>query len=117
MSASKKSGSFVAVLGNDTLDFDYYGSVEHYDNYVSKRTTCYIDKYSRGASKNAELMDSMHIYIIPLRFLPPASLISSDLSSSGATNRFLSQPSGGKMPCSTAKNARSNWPGPQRFHH
>lgn len=40
---------FVAVLGNDTLDFAYYGSVERYDSYVKKRTTCYIDTKTRGA--------------------------------------------------------------------
>jgi hypothetical protein len=38
-----------AVLGNDTLDFDYYNSVERYDQYVPKRTTCYIDRRNRGA--------------------------------------------------------------------
>lgn len=38
-----------AVLGNDTLDFDYYNSVERYDQYVPKRTTCYIDRRNKGA--------------------------------------------------------------------
>ena len=37
------------MLGNDTLDFDYYNSVERYDQYVPKRTTCYIDRTHRGA--------------------------------------------------------------------
>lgn len=49
LKAHSKSDRFVAVLGNDTLDFDYYGSVERYDTYVPKRTTCYIDKDHRGS--------------------------------------------------------------------
>jgi hypothetical protein len=49
MAAHSKPDRFVAVLGNDTLDFDYYGSVERYDTYVKKRTTCYIDSKNRGS--------------------------------------------------------------------
>jgi hypothetical protein len=47
--AHSRPDRFVAVLGNDTLDFDYYNSVERYDQYVPKRTTCYIDRRNRGS--------------------------------------------------------------------
>jgi hypothetical protein len=48
------------VLGNDTLDFDYYNSVERYDQYVPKRTTCYIDRRNRGALQPLTPSPSAH---------------------------------------------------------
>lgn len=49
MTSARTVLSPAAVLGNDTLDFDYYNSVERYDQYVSRRPSCYIDRRNRGA--------------------------------------------------------------------
>lgn len=38
----------VAVLGNSTLDFNYYGPVEEYEQNVASRPSCYIDQTNRG---------------------------------------------------------------------
>lgn len=51
--------SAVAVVGNDTLDFDYYNSVERYDSYVPRRPSCYIDSRNRGADASPSFKCSM----------------------------------------------------------
>jgi hypothetical protein len=38
----------VAVVGNSTLDFNYYGPVEEYATYVKSRPACYIDEDNPG---------------------------------------------------------------------
>jgi len=54
LAAHSQPNRFVAVLGNDTLDFNYYGSVERYDTYVKSRPSCYIDTKTRGSEIAAE---------------------------------------------------------------
>jgi hypothetical protein len=39
-----------AVVGNSTLDFNYYGPVEEYATYVKSRPACYIDENNPGTT-------------------------------------------------------------------
>lgn len=39
-----------AVVGNSTLDFNYYGPVEEYATYVKSRPACYIDEDNPGTT-------------------------------------------------------------------
>lgn len=40
--------SCIAVVGNSTLDFNYYGPVEEYATYVKSRSSCYINAQNPG---------------------------------------------------------------------
>lgn len=37
------------MVGNSTLDFNYYGPVEEYATYVQSRPSCYINADQPGA--------------------------------------------------------------------
>lgn len=44
---NSQAQAFVAVLGNNTLDFNYYGPVEEYEQYVD-RPAFYINAQAPG---------------------------------------------------------------------
>lgn len=46
---NNQAQAFVAVLGNNSLDFNYYGPVEEYDIYVD-RPAFYINAQNTGES-------------------------------------------------------------------
>ena len=40
------------MVGNSTLDFNYYGPVEEYATYVKSRPACYIDEDNPGMTSS-----------------------------------------------------------------
>lgn len=49
VNAHSAPNQFVAVLGNSTLDFNYYGPVEEYSDFVKQRPSCYINAANPGS--------------------------------------------------------------------
>lgn len=67
MAAHSKPDRFVAVLGNSTLDFNYYGAVEDYDTYVKSRPSCYIDTNTRGSEIAGEAAAALAATVIAFK--------------------------------------------------
>mmetsp|Transcript_6836 Transcript_6836/g.19716 ORF Transcript_6836/g.19716 Transcript_6836/m.19716 type:complete len:804 (+) Transcript_6836:5446-7857(+) len=49
VNAHSAPNQFVAVVGNSTLDFNYYGPVEEYQDFVAERPSCYINAANPGS--------------------------------------------------------------------
>ncbi|KAK9828596.1 hypothetical protein WJX72_000945 [[Myrmecia] bisecta] len=62
-----KPNTFVAVIGNDTLDFDYYGPPEEYDSFVSSRPVFYLTEADPGSEITGEAAAALAASYLALR--------------------------------------------------